>query len=135
MLLGACGSSGPDGLDHPAFVRRAEAICRRADASIRSLPVPSKTDPNALLASSRAVITVQRDEIERLRALRPGSHDRSAVAKWLDAASRELDRSAAAVAATAAENSEGIAAAARDAARLDHDAKRLASALGVTACA
>jgi hypothetical protein len=133
VLAAGCGGGGGQRLSRDAYVAKADAICRTANAQTRKLRAP--TTVAGIPAYVDRALPVLDSAIGRLRALRPPANLEPGVKNWLGAVGDARGalaamRTAAQQGDTAKASSEGAAGASAN-----RRANALAGSLGLTDCA
>jgi hypothetical protein len=138
--LVAVGCSGSDGgagseLAKPEYLKRANAICAKANEEIAALPAPDLADPVAAPGAIRAVVSVQRDEVRRLRDLGAPHTDVPAIAAWLRMVDLTLDQADLAVRALEHDDIDSVNTANAKGRDSELQADALARQYGLIKCA
>ena len=131
----ACSAGGSGSLTKAQVVRRADAICTKANAAIARMYRP---DPDHSAATAAALAKVggrQRAELRQLRGLTPPATDASDYARWLTQIGLALDRADASRRAIAAADVQAASEANRRGEQIRMDADRFAKAYGMRRCA
>ena len=129
--LPACGG-GP--LTRHEFAREASEICRRGNARVARIAIPSFTEPRQAVAALTHLVKVERVTLSALRGLEPPKSETADIDAWLALLDQMLDE----VTLTSNALRRGDAFSALDAAAramtLDGHGRGLARALGVGPC-
>ena len=116
-------------------MRRADAVCAKANAAIAGMYRPDPDDSAASAAALAKVTARQRTELRQLRALKPPGDDAGDYARWLTQIDLALDRADASRRAIAADDVQAAAEANRRGEQIRTDADRFAKSYGMRRCA
>jgi hypothetical protein len=133
--VAACSSSGSSSLTKAQVVRKADAICAKANRSIAVMYRPDPLDDTATAAALEKVLVRQRKELRQLRALAPPEADASDYRRWLTQIDLALDRGDASRRAIAKGDVQAATEANRRGEQIRSDADRFAKGYGMLDCA
>jgi hypothetical protein len=136
-LAAGCGdakkAAAPPTLTHPEYVAQADAACRRADASLASLPQP--TGVAQLPSYAKQAADIVADERAQLHALRAPAADQEKVAQLSAAMDAVVDVAQGLIVVAGGGDRTQIEAYVAQHRAADTRARQLAKELGLTACA
>jgi hypothetical protein len=137
LLAAGCGSDDDaDGegarLTKAAFITRADAICTDANDRIDAIPEPQTTEELAELG--RQVLAIGREQLARLRALRPPAADEETINGAYDVIEEQLGVAEELVAAAEEGDLQGLQELLEQGERLDARGDRIARDYGLKEC-
>jgi hypothetical protein len=137
LLAVGCGSDDDaDGegarLTKAEFITRADAICKDANDRIDAIPEPQTTEELAELG--RQVLDIGREQLARLRALRPPAADEETINGTYDVIEEQLGVAEELVAAAEEGDLQGLQELLEQGERLDARGDRIARDYGLKDC-
>ena len=87
LVAAACGGSSYTGLSKPDFVKQADAICTTDSDKVAGLLASAGHTPTidqVKTVYTQSLVPIFRDEVAKLRALKPPKADRARIKAMLD---------------------------------------------------
>jgi hypothetical protein len=130
-----CSGSGSGSLSEQQIVRRANAICAKANRSIAGMYRPDPDDSAATATALEKVTARQRAALRQLRKLVPPDEAASDYRRWLTQIDLALDQADASRRAIAGSDVVAAGEANRRGEQIRVDADRFANSYGMATCA
>jgi hypothetical protein len=139
LLAAACGSNdGANGdtqsarLTKEEYIAQADAICQEANAEIDAVPEPESTEE--LAEYGEQVVEIGREQLDRLRALRPPEADEETINGAYDLLDQQLAIADDLIAAAREGDLEQVQELLAQGEQLNEQADQIANDYGLTEC-
>jgi hypothetical protein len=133
-VFGIACNGGDGGPTHAEFVRQANRVCGNAAAKISTLRIPGRADVSSMPQAAAGVVAVQREYLERLRAIKAPKEDRTEIAKWIALVDQTIDQAEVSAESQLDGDISRAVTANLNGAALDRRADDLAEAYGMDVC-
>jgi hypothetical protein len=133
-VFGLACSGGDEGPTRAQYARQANRVCRNAAVKISTLRIPGRADVTNMPQAATEVVAVQREYLERLRAIEIPKDDRTGIVKWIALVDQTIDQAEVSARSQLDGDIPRAATANLNGAALDRRADDLAQAYGLNAC-
>jgi len=134
LALAGCGSNSNKTLSYGAFVKQANAVCRKADATLKPLGNKITGEPKADVAVLTQIISKQEAATASFTALKPPSELKADFDKFNVLTASQTGRTKTALAVAKTGNKGGYIAVVKSLTPIGVQTDRVASKLGAKDC-